>query len=68
MGGPLKRQVAGAVSEESAAPLNQVWANPFSAEERKEGRRFHVVKTSLHIEEESGDLVAEALEGFNVVL
>ena len=35
-GGPLERQAAGAVPEERTDPLDQVWANPFSAEERKE--------------------------------
>jgi len=30
--------------------------------------RLQVVKASLHIKEESEDLVAEAVEGFNLVL
>jgi len=34
--GPLERQVAGAVSAERADPLDQVWANPRSAELREE--------------------------------
>jgi len=67
-GGPLEGQAAGAVSEERADPLDQVRADPLSAEEREEQGRFHIVETPLHIEEESGDLVAEAVEGFNIVL
>jgi len=66
--GPLKRQAAGAIPEERADPLDQVWAYPLSAEESEERGRFHVIKASLHIEEESGHFVAEAVEGFNVVL
>jgi len=31
---PLKCQAAGAVSEERADPLEEVWADPLSAEER----------------------------------
>jgi len=34
--GPLQRQVAGAIPEERADPLDQVWADPLSAEEREE--------------------------------
>ena len=34
--GPLERQAAGAVSEERADPLDQVWADPLSAKEREE--------------------------------
>jgi len=34
--GPLKCQAAGAVSEERADPLDQVWADPLSTEERDE--------------------------------
>ena len=34
--GPLERQAAGTVSEARANPLDQVWADPFSAEEREE--------------------------------
>jgi len=68
VGRPLEPQAAGTVSEERANPLNQVQANPLSAEKRKEGGRLHVVKAPFHIEEESGDLVAEAVEGFNIVL
>ena len=64
----MEGQAAGAGSEKRADSLNQVRADPLSAEEREEGRRFHVVETSLHVEEESGDFVAEAVEGFNVVL
>ena len=66
--GPLKRQVAGAIPEERADPLDQVRAYPLPAEESEERGRFHVIKASLHIEEESGGFVAEAMEGFNVVL
>jgi len=60
--------VAGTVPEERIDPLNQVWAHTLCEEEGDEGRRFHVVETSVPIEEESGDLVAEAVEGFNMVL
>ena len=60
--GPLQRQAAGAIPEERADPLDQVWADPLSAEERKERRRLHVIKALLHIKEESGDLVAQAVE------
>ena len=34
--GPLEGQAAGAISEEGADPLDEVWADPFSVEERKE--------------------------------
>jgi len=34
--GSLERQAAGAVSEERTEPLDQVWADPFPAEEREE--------------------------------
>jgi len=34
--GPLECQAAGAVSEERANPLDQVWADPLSPEEREE--------------------------------
>ena len=64
----MEGQAAGAVSEKRAYLLNQGWADPLSAVEGEEGRRFHVVKTSFHVEEEGGDLVAEAVEGFNVML
>jgi len=37
-------------------------------EEREKGRRLHVLETSFHIKEESGDLIAQAMEGFNVML
>jgi len=66
--GPLKRQVAGAIPEERADPLDQVWTYPLPAEESEERGRFHIVKASLHVEEESGDFVAEAGDGLNVVL
>jgi len=66
--GPLERQAAGVVSEERTDPLDQVWADPFPAEEREERGGRHVVKTSLHIKEKSGDFVAEAVEGLNVML
>ena len=56
------------VSEERADLLNQRRADPISAEEIEKGRRLHVVKTPFHIKEESGDLIAEAVEGFDVVL
>jgi len=64
----LERQAAGTVSEERADQLNQVRANPLSAEEREEGGRLYVVGASFHIEEESRELVAETVEGFNMVL
>jgi len=67
-GGPLERQAAGAVSEERAHPLDQVRADPLSAEEREERGGLHVIETTFHIEEESGDFVSEAVEGLNVVL
>ena len=66
--GPLKCQAAGAIPEERADPLDQVWADPLPAKESEERGRFHVIKASLHIEEESRDFVAEAVEGFNVML
>jgi len=34
--GPLERQAAGAIPDEGADPLDQVWADPLSVEERKE--------------------------------
>ena len=68
MRGPLECQAAGAVSEKIADPLDQIRADPLSVEEREEGRKLHVVETPFHIAEESGALIAEALEGFNVVL
>jgi len=67
-GGLSEHQAAGTVSEERADPMNQVGADPLSAEEREEGRRFHIVETASHIEEERGDFLAEAVAGFNVVL
>jgi len=60
--GPLERQAAGAIPNERADPLDQVWADPLSAEERKERWRLHVIKAHLHIKEESGDVVTEAVE------
>ena len=60
--------MAGAVSEERADPLDQVWAGPSLAEEIEERERVYFVKASLHFEEESGDFVAEAVEGLNIVL
>jgi len=60
--GPLERQAAGAISEERADPLDQVCADPLSAEERKERGRLHIIEVPLHIKEESGDFVAEAVE------
>ena len=33
--GPLERQAAGAIPEEKADPLDQIWADPLSAEERE---------------------------------
>ena len=60
--GPLERQAAGAIPEERADPLDQVWANPLSAEERKERGRLHVIEAPFHIDEDSGDFVAEAVE------
>jgi len=64
----LERQATGTVSEKRADPLKQVWANPLSAEEREEGGRLYVVEASFHSEEESGDLVPETVEKFNMVL
>jgi len=66
--GPLEYQAAGTVPEKRADPLDQVQANPLSAEERKKGGRLYVVEASFPIEEESGDLVAEKVEGFMMVL
>jgi len=60
--------VAGAVPEEVADPLDQVWANPLYAEEREERWGLHVVEAPLHVKEESGDFVAEAVEGLDVML
>jgi len=56
------------MSEEGADPLDQVRADPLPMEERKERGGLHVVKASLHIKEESGDFVSEAVEGLNIVL
>ena len=67
-GGPLEPQVAGAVSEERADPLDQVLADPLPAEEREERGRLHIIKAPLHIEEESGDFVVEVVEGLHIVL
>jgi len=64
----LKGQAAGAISEKTANPLNQEWADPFCAKEGEERGRFHIIEASLHIEKESGDFVAEAVEGFNIML
>ena len=64
----MEGQVAGAVSEKRPDPLDQVRADPFSGDEREEWGRLHVVKTPLDIKEESGDLVAETVERFNIVL
>jgi len=66
--GPLKGQAAGAISEKRADPLNQVWADSFPAKEGEKRGRFHIIEASLHIEEESGDFVAEVVEGLNIVL
>ena len=66
--GPLECQAAGAVLEEIAYPLDQVWADPLSAEEREEGGRLYIVEASLDIEEESGDFVLEAVKRLNIVL
>jgi len=60
--------VTSAVSEKRSDPLDQVRADPLSSEEGEEGGRFHFVKAALHIQEESGDFVAEAVEGFNIGL
>ena len=60
--GPSERHAAGTIPEERADLLDQVWADPLSAEERKERGRLHLIETPLHIEEESGDFVAEAVE------
>ena len=56
------------ISKERANPLDQVRADPLSAEEGEERGRLHVIEASLHIKEESGDFVAEAVEGLNIVL
>ena len=66
--GPLECQAAGAISEEGTDPLDQVWADPLSAEEREERGGLHVVETTLHIEEKGGDFVSEAVEGLNIML
>jgi len=66
--GSLERQATSVVPEERAGPLDQVGADPFPAEEREERGRFHIIKTYLHIKEESGDFVAEAMERFNLML
>ena len=63
----MEHQVAGTVSEERANPLDQRRADPLAVEEIEEEWRFHIVKPSLHIEEESSDPVAEGVEGFNIV-
>jgi len=63
--GSLEPQATSAVPEERAGPLDQVGAVPFPAEEREERGRFHIIKTSLYIKEESGDFVAEAMERLN---
>ena len=64
----MECQAASAVSEERAHPLDQVRADPLSAEEREERGGLYVVEAPFHIEEESGDFVSEAMEGLNVVL
>jgi len=66
--GPLESQATSAVPEERAGPLDQVGADPFSAEEREERRGLHVVEASLNVKEESGDFVPEEVEGLNVML
>jgi len=66
--GSLERQATSAVPEERAGPLDQVGADPFPAEESEERGRFHIIKTSHHIKEESGDFVAEAMESLNIML
>jgi len=64
----LEPQATSAVPEERAGPLDQVRADPFSAEEREERGGLHVIEASLNIKEESGDSVSEAVEGLNVIL
>ena len=58
----MERQAAGTMCEERADPLDQVWADPLSVEERMEPGRLHVIEAPLHIKEETGDFVAEAVE------
>ena len=60
--GTLESQATSAVPEETAGPLDQVRADPFSVEKREERGGFHVVETSLDIKEEGGDSVSEAVE------
>ena len=62
----MECQAAGAVSEEEADPLDQVWAYPLPAEERKERWGLYVVEAPLHVKEESGDFVVEAVEGLDL--
>jgi len=64
----LERETARAISQEGADPLNQIWADPLPAEEGEERRGFHVIEATLHVKEEGGDLIAEAVEGLNIVL
>jgi len=60
--GPLDRKAAGAISEERADPVDQVWADPLYAERSNERGRLHVIEAPLHIKEESGNFVAESVE------
>jgi len=64
----LESQATSAVPEERAGPLDQVGADPFSAEEREERRGLHVIEATFNIKEESGDFVSETVEGLNVML
>jgi len=64
----MKCEAACPVPKERANPLDQVRADPFSAEEGKKGWRLPVVKATFDNKEESGDLVTKALEGLNIVL
>ena len=57
-----------AVPEDRAGPLDQLRADPLSAEERQEREGLHIIEASFNIKEESGDFVSEAVEGFNVML
>ena len=66
--GPLERQAAGVILEERTDPLAQVWGDHLDAEVREECGRFLIIEASFHIKKEGGDLVAEAMEGLNIML
>jgi len=67
-GGPVEDETAGTVTKKGNNPLNKVRAYPFVAEEGEEGRGPHIVKPTLYVEEQGGDLVAEAMKGFDMML